>query len=156
MPTQNELRREIADRLVSALKAGAAPWRRPWRNDFTNSGSPANAVSGKAYRGINVLLLGLTGYESRWWATYAQIQTLGGRVKKGERATRIVYWRQVERVTAIRDGHELVETFPLLRTYCVFNVEQCEGDGIEQFLARPCTATLLAPPPRASGAWTGS
>jgi antirestriction protein ArdC len=98
-------------------------------------------VSRKAYRGVNVLLLGLTGYESRWWATFAQVQALGGRVKKGERATRIVYWRQVEKVAASKDGHQLVETFPLLRTYCIFNVEQCEGEGIERLLARPCNAT---------------
>src|ERR1043165_5779244 len=139
MATQHELRREVASRIVEALQAGKLPpWRRGWQNDFTNTGSPANAVSGKGYRGINTLLLGLTGYSSRWWATYAQVQSHGARVKKGERATRIVYWRQVEKVAASKDGHELIETFPLLRSYCIFNVEQCEGQGIERFLARSC------------------
>ncbi|MGH7072233.1 MAG: ArdC family protein [Acetobacteraceae bacterium] len=140
MATQTEIREQITNRIVEALKTGIAPWRRPWSN-LSNTGSPANVVSGKAYRGINVLLLGLSGYRSRWWATFAQVQSLSGRVKKGERATRIVYWRQIEKVKENRDGHELVETFPLLKTYCVFNVEQCEGDGIERFLARPGTVT---------------
>jgi antirestriction protein ArdC len=140
MSTQSEIRQQITDKMVAALRAGTAPWRRPWRNDSTNTGAPANAVSRKAYRGINVPLLGLTGYASRWWATYPQIQALGGRVKKGERATRIVYWRQVERARINAAGVEEVETFPLLRTYCVFNAQQCEGPGVEAFLARPITA----------------
>src|SRR5689334_10704264 len=119
MATQTEIREQITNRIVEALKAGTAPWRRPWSN-LTNTGSPANVISGKSYRGINVLLLSLSGYQSRWWATFAQVQSLGGRVKKGERATRIVYWRQIEKIKESRDGHELVETFPLLKTYCVF------------------------------------
>jgi antirestriction protein ArdC len=136
---QAEIRGEIARKIVDALKAGTAPWRRPWRDDLTNTGSPANAASGKPYRGVNALLLGLAPYPSRWWATYAQVQKLGGRVRKGQRASRIVYWRQVEKGKVNVAGVEEVETFPLLRTYCVFNVEQCEGPGVERFLARPCT-----------------
>ncbi len=139
MAAQAEIREAITNRIVEALRAGTAPWRRPW-SDLTNAGSPANVASGKAYRGVNVLLLGLAGYSSRWWATFAQVQSLGGRVKKGERATRIVYWRQVEKPRANVVGVEEVETFPLLKTYCVFNVEQCEGDPIEKYLAGPCTA----------------
>lgn len=140
MATQAEIREQVTNRIVEALKAGTAPWRRPWSH-LPNTGTPANAHSGKAYRAVNVLLTGMAGYASGWWATYPQVQSLGGRVRKGERSTRIVYWRRVEKVTAVRGGQEVVDSYPLLRTYCIFNIEQCEGPGIERFLARPNSGT---------------
>lgn len=143
MGTQTDIRREVTDKIVAALQAGTPPWRKPWRDDLTNVGTPANAASGVSYRGVNALLLGLAGYESRWWATYPQIQALGGRVRKGERATRIVFWRQVETPVGTTDaGEDVIDTFPLLKTYAVFNAAQT--DGLERFEARPCTAPPFA------------
>lgn len=139
MNWQTEIRQDITRRIVAALQNGTAPWRRPWRTDLTNSGPPANAISGKPYRGINSVLLGLAGFESRWWATFTQVQALGLRVRKGEHATKIVFWKQAERAVANQAGVEAVETFPLLKSYFVFNLEQCEGPGVEDFLAVPCT-----------------
>ena len=140
MSTQNDIRREVTSRIVAALEAGTPPWRRPWRNDLTNAGAAANASSGLRYRGVNAMLLGLAGYESRWWATYAQVQALGGRVRRGEHGTRIVFWKQIEKETAFTvDGEDVLDTFPLLKTYSVFNVTQV--DGMEHFQARPRDAT---------------
>lgn len=134
MSRPSDIREEVAGRIVDALRRGAVPWRRPW-SDAANAGSPANAVSGRSYRGVNALLLGPAGYASRWWATYAQVQALGGRVRKGERASRVVYWREVERTVWTDAGPVAVGTYPLLRTYCVFNVAQ--ADGLDRFQARP-------------------
>ena len=143
MSTANDIRREVTARIVAALEAGTPPWRRPWRDDLTNAGAAANASSGLRYRGVNALLLGLAGYESRWWATYVQVQALGGRVRRGEHGTRIVFYRQVEKETAFTvDGDEVVETFPILKTYSVFNAGQV--DGLEEFQARPRDATPSA------------
>ena len=77
MSTANDIRHQVTAKIVDALEAGTPPWRRPWRNDLTNAGTAANAASGVGYRGVNALLLGLAGYESRWWATYAQVQAIG-------------------------------------------------------------------------------
>lgn len=135
--TATDIRRQVTDRIVDALRAGTPPWRRPWRPDRTNTGVAANALSGHTYRGVNALLLSVSGYECRWWATFAQVQALGGRVRKGERSTRIVFYRRVERaVGATAAGDEVIDTFPLLRTYSVFNVEQT--DGLGQLLPRAC------------------
>lgn len=135
MSTQADIRRQVTSKIVDALAAGTPLWRRPWRNDRTNTGAPANAASGMNYRGVNALLLGMAEYESRWWATYAQIQALGGRVRKGEQGTRIVYWREVERVVGTTTtGVDVIDTFPLLKTYSVFNAAQV--DGLEEFQAR--------------------
>ena len=42
----------ITERIIAALDAGTVPWNRPWD---AAAGAPRNAVSKKAYRGINVL-----------------------------------------------------------------------------------------------------
>ena len=137
MLSQAEIRQQITQKIVEALKRGVVPWRRPWRSN-SNSGTPSNAVSSKAYRGINILLLGLAalehGYESRFWGSYRQWQTLGGQVRRGEHGTQIVFYRPVvRRVMVDENGEERVDSFPILRTWTVFNVAQVEGDAVEQF-----------------------
>jgi antirestriction protein ArdC len=139
MNWQAEIREHVTLKIVAALQAGTAPWRRPWISDRTNAGPPVNAVSECPYRRLNSVLLGMAGFESRWWATYMQVRSLGLRVRRGERATRIVFWKRVERPVPNRAGVEAVEAYPLLKTYYVFNLQQCEGPGVERFLARPCT-----------------
>jgi antirestriction protein ArdC len=137
MNSQSEIRQRITDKIVEALKAGTAPWRKTWRSDG-NCGTPSNAVSGRAYRGINILLLGLAsveqGFESKWWASYRQWQAFGGQVRRGEHGTQIIFYRPIVRkVTVNDDGEEKAETFPILRSWTVFNVAQVEGDAVEQF-----------------------
>jgi antirestriction protein ArdC len=89
-------------------------------------------------------LLGLAGYECRWWATSAQIRAFGGRVRKGEHGTRIVFCRHVEKTTAYTvNGYEVVETFPLLKTYSVFNIEQTVG--LDRLLPQPGEPRAFVP-----------
>jgi antirestriction protein ArdC len=138
--TQNEIRAGITARILQALQAGdVPPWRRPWRA-ATNGGLPANAVTKKPYRGINVLLLGCRPYPSRWWATYRQWRELGGQVRQGERGTRIVFWRPIEKETVNAAGEVETEAFILLREYTVFNAEQCEGQAVQRFLVQLAAA----------------
>lgn len=144
MSTQTVIRQQITARIVDALRAGTPPWRRPWQADRTNVGFAANGATGHTYRGVNALLLGLAGYSCRWWATSGQIRALGGRVRKGEHATQIVFCRHVEKTPKYAvDGDEVVETFPLLKTYSVFNVEQT--DGLERLLPRPAEPRAFVP-----------
>lgn len=88
---------------------------------------PRNAISGRTYRGINPIVLRLTaeaeGYGDPRWLTYRQSQAAGGHIRRGERGTRIVFWKFIER----EDGGGEPRRFPLLRTFTVFNAEQCEG-----------------------------
>jgi len=135
MLTQGEIRQQITDKIVAAIKAGTPPWRKTWRSNG-NCGTPTNAVSNKGYRGINILLLELAalerGYESRWWASYRQWQNLGGQVRRGEHGTQIVFYRPIVRKVMDDAGEEKTESFPILRTWTIFNVAQVEGDGVER------------------------
>ena len=69
----------------------------------------------------------LTGYRSRWWGTFRQIQQLGGHVRKGEKATHIILFRPITKTSTADDGSEVEERIPIMRTFCVFNAEQTAG-----------------------------
>ena len=60
----------ITDRIVSLLDEGTVPWRRPWTGG--RRVGPKSLRSGKAYRGVNRVLLGCAGYDRPEWTTYKQ------------------------------------------------------------------------------------
>jgi hypothetical protein len=84
--------RVIADKIMAAIAAGTAPWRKPWTG---GAGCPFPLrAAGERYRGINVLSLWLEanerGYASPFWLTYRKAAELGGPVRRGERSTLVV------------------------------------------------------------------
>lgn len=109
----------VTNQILAKLEQGTVPWQKPWKGGQR----PTNLVSGKAYRGINVLLLGTTGFTSPYWLTYKQATDLGGHVRKGEKSTLVVFW-QMLRVKDKETGDP--KTIPMLRYYRVFNLEQTE------------------------------
>lgn len=108
----------ITERILEALAKGVVPWRKPWRTE-----APKNLVTGREYRGVNVLLLQSQPFESPHWLTFNQARDLRGTVKRGERGTPIVFWK----ITKDEDSSGKVSKNFLLRYFTVFNVAQCEG-----------------------------
>jgi antirestriction protein ArdC len=84
---------------------------------------PRNLITKKEYQGVNAFLLGCQGYASRYWLTFRQCKDLGGSVRKGAKATPVIYWNWLE----FEKEGEKEEKVPFLRYYAVFNVEQYEG-----------------------------
>lgn len=119
--------KEITGRILEKIARGVVPWRRPWAGGV--AGRPKNLVTKKPYRGINVFILALSGYTSPYWVTYQQAREKGAFVRKGERGTRIVFWRFLDRETGETDeeGEPILDSIPLTRVYTVFNLEQVEG-----------------------------
>jgi antirestriction protein ArdC len=109
----------INERIMAMLEQGAAPWQKPWR---VASQMPRNLVSGKAYRGINVFLLHAMQFASPFWLTFKQAQELGGNVRRGEKATPVVFWKKLE---TEEEGE--IKTGFVLRYYSVFNVAQVDN-----------------------------
>ncbi len=149
MPSQAEIQENITARIIEGLQNGLVPWKKPWKND-PNCGSPANVVSRRSYSGINPLLLDLAaqaqGFTSRFWGTYPQWQQLGGQVKKrpdnvqpGQWGTNILFFRQVQKTKVNSAGEEKVESFPIMRFYTVFNLDQVVGEKLDPL--RPSTDT---------------
>ena len=123
----------ITERIIEKLSAGVVPWHKPWRS----VGAPRNLASKKGYRGINVWLLTASEYTSPYWATVRQVNELGGQVRKGEKATPVVFWRvYVDGVEVKASGNESDPENGLtggpgrrrfvLRYYSVFNTKQCD------------------------------
>lgn len=124
---------EVTDAILAKLEQGVAPWVRPWNVDGCNVGAtPVNAVSHRPYNGVNVILLWMAadakGYKSSEWLTYRQAQGLGGNVRAGERGTMVTLWKPIfvndENAPA---GESRKKKILLLRSYVVFNREQCDG-----------------------------
>ena len=130
---QRDLYREVTDRIIASLEAGVAPWIRPWSGEADSL--PVNAASHRAYRGINVVLLTLTGnargYALNRWLTYRQAAELGGRVRRGEHGTHVVFYKLHELPSTDEPEPKVV---PLLRTFTVFNL--CQIDGLPKSLSR--------------------
>lgn len=124
-----DLYQSVTDAIVAALELGAAPWVKPWDDSATAmlTGQPHNRVSRKAYRGINTLLLWhaqlSNGFTSPAFLTYKQAADLGGHVRKGEKATRIVFYKPLKKENADTGK---TDSFCVMRGYSVFNVEQCD------------------------------
>lgn len=113
----------VTEQIIDRLEAGTIPWRKPC-TPLAGPGAPRNLVSGKPYRGINVLLLASQPFSSPYWLTFKQAQDKGGTIRKGENGTAVVFWNWVE-VEDTETGEE--KSIPFMRYYTVFNLEQTEG-----------------------------
>lgn len=111
----------ITSQILAELERGEVPWRRPW-----GTLPPANLITKRPYRGINLFLLGLQGYGSQFWLTFNQAKQLGGNVRRGEHGTKIVFWKFDSYETEV-DGEVEERKYAFLRYYVVFNLEQTEG-----------------------------
>lgn len=140
--TPDQIRKEIADKMVEALKGGTPPWRQPWA-EGRNLGAPRNFQTDRRYTGVNPLILMLTahvyGYESNRWGTFnAWLSHVGGFVKKGERATHITLFRQIPKKG--KDGKPEVNKdgkpkgIMLMREYPVFNCDQVAPPSVDDLL----------------------
>jgi antirestriction protein ArdC len=110
----------VTNRIIEHLEKGVVPWRQPW----AEAGMPKNLVSGKQYRGINLMLLASLHYSKNIFLTFKQAKELGGAVKKGEKSCPVIFWKQLEREN--KDTKE-IKRIPFLQYYNVFNIDQCEG-----------------------------
>ena len=112
----------VTESIIKQLESGVAPWRKPWRTE-----TPANLVSKKEYRGINIFLLASQGYGSRYWITYRQAQALGGTVRRGQHGSKAVFWKIGEYRRENQNRGDRQSQVDSVRYYTVFNLEQCEG-----------------------------
>ena len=125
---KDKVYRLVTEKIIAMLKKGQIPWIKPWR---AGGGVPFNAVTGRKYNGVNVLLLAEHGYKWNMWVTYRQAKKLGGGVKAGEKSQLVVFWKLFKYKYTKLDpdtGEEVEETItrPYLRYYNVFNIGQCE------------------------------
>lgn len=93
-----DIHQSITDQIVQALEAGVGEHRLPWARTGTPNVRPRNAVTKNAYRGINILSLWLSaevhGFNHGLWASYRQWNDAGAQVRKGEKGTLVVFYKE--------------------------------------------------------------
>ncbi|MCW0198858.1 zincin-like metallopeptidase domain-containing protein [Sphingopyxis sp.] len=133
--TRADLYDEVTGRIIAELEAGRFPWVRPWgAPDGAAAGLPRNALTGRSYSGINILILWGAVIERGWpsqsWLTFRQAVQAGGAVRKGERGTTVVYadrfTPEAEKERARQTGED-ARAVPFLKRFTLFNIAQCEG-----------------------------
>lgn len=123
-----DLYAEVTAKIIEQLEAGHVPWVRPWSDaKGCNAGLPINYSTGRAYRGINVMLLWSSGFTDQRWLTYKQAQAIGANVRKGEHGSLVVFYKQWELRDTNAAGEAVTKSVPLLRSFTVFNVAQIDG-----------------------------
>ncbi|MGN7127048.1 ArdC family protein [Methylorubrum thiocyanatum] len=116
----------VTDKIIATLEAGeAGPWTYPWHR--TGGSLPVNAKTGRAYRGINTLMLWCEaqsrGFSDNRWATYKQWAEMGAQVRRGERSSLIVFFKEYEP----REGDGDTRKRWVARASYGFNAAQVEG-----------------------------
>lgn len=122
----------VTNSIIAALEQGTPPWIRPWQDC---GAMPSNLVTGKPYRGINVIMLYVEAsscsYTDSRWLTFRQANDIGARIRKGEHGTQIIFYRMREIKDAKGDvsdnASDDTRSIPMLKTYTVFNASQLES-----------------------------
>lgn len=112
----------VTDRIISELEKGIIPWNKPWTGPSGRSGAWSRST-GRAYSLLNQMLLRKPGE----YLTYKQAQEAGGQVRKGEKSSMVVFWKQVPIEEQQPDGTKVKKMIPMLRYYNVFHIDQIDG-----------------------------
>lgn len=129
---------EVTDKIISMLERGVAPWRRTW----STYGLAKNYVTGHVYTGINFILMNNTSHLIPYFLTFNQIREIGGKLKKGTKAEKVIYFNVVYKdrdnrmvskdvATHLYNIGAEVKTLKFIKYYNVFNISDVEGIELE-------------------------
>lgn len=127
---RRDIHAEITNTLIAAIEADPGRPSMPWRRSSGALFMPVNALTRNAYNGINVVSLWVSaevrGYTAPIWATYRQWSELGAQVRKGEKSSPVVFYKEYDAEPnpddADDDGKRRVT-----RASHVFNAAQVDG-----------------------------
>ena len=125
---------EVTDKVIAALERGTKPWRQPWDDNRCGGPElPVNGATGRAYHGINVLVLAMSSFAfgggDPRFCTYKQAAERGWQVRKGERGTQVFFFKrlQVTDEAAAPEAEHRTRHVPLLKAHTVFHASQLDG-----------------------------
>ncbi|MGX1100890.1 ArdC family protein [Amorphus sp. MBR-141] len=132
--TRTDVHATITDAIVAAIEAGTDAWQMPWHRAGGALSRPVNIATGNPYRGINILALWVAAQTREFtrpeWGTYRQWAAKGAQVRKGEKGTTTVFYRElaVEADATPDDGDTASpERRCVARANIVFNADQVDG-----------------------------
>ena len=84
------LYKQITDEIISLLKKGTIAWKEEWVRIQSNFSTK------KSYSGFNQFWLNFKmntkGYKTPYWLGFMQAKKMGGKIKKGEKGSQILYY----------------------------------------------------------------
>lgn len=126
---KQDLYHTVTHHILDAMEQGAKEYEMPWHRV---TGVPMNVSTGNRYQGVNILSLLCAslkkGYTSKHWGTFHQWKEIGAVVRKGEKASPVVFYKPMEREQANPETGEFerVKTY-VARLSWVFNADQVDG-----------------------------
>ena len=98
----------VTARIIEQLQQGVIPWNKPWTGV---QGGAISGATGRPYSLLNQMLLDRPGE----YFTFKQVQDREGRVRKGEKSSVVVFWKQVKISEKMEDGELKEKLVPMLR-----------------------------------------
>lgn len=149
MQKKLDVHQTVTDQIIAAIERGAGTWEMPWHRPGGTFELPVNVVSAKHYNGINILNLWiaaqLKGYPSHLWGTYRQWEQRGAQVRRGEKASLVVFYKDFDvEVDNAETGAAEIETRMFARASWAFNVAQVEGFEVAPQVERPDLTEVLS------------
>ena len=124
----------ITSQIIAAIEAGADHPQMPWHCSGSIIERPVNVASGKTYRGVNTVALWASAHCQHFttglWGTYRQWAAKGAQVRKGEKSSFIVFYKDMtptEAEQSASDGDDDARRRFMARASHVFNVAQVDG-----------------------------
>ena len=110
--THDDFKKAVAEKFITLLDPENETDPMKWVKEWTGMSAPVSVSTGKEYRGVNAIMLGITqiekGYSDPRWVTHSYLEKnftkyegvdeegnpakVGGFVKKSEKGTKIEYW----------------------------------------------------------------
>jgi antirestriction protein ArdC len=150
MSTQRrDIYSEITSQLIAAIESDPGKPVLPWRRSSGPLFRPVNALTENAYNGINIVSLWVAAevrqYATPLWATYKQWSELGAQVRKGEKSSLVIFYKEFETDRDPADEGDDGKRRVARASY-VFNAEQVDG------YTRPDAPESLGPVERIAAA----
>ena len=125
-----DIHAEITNKLIASIEGDPGRPSMPWRRSSAPLFMPENALTKKLYNGINIVSLWVSAeaqsFTSPVWATYRQWTELGAQVRKAEKSSPVIFYKEYETDpspdNADDDGKRRVA-----RASHVFNATQVDG-----------------------------
>jgi antirestriction protein ArdC len=132
--TRFDVYEAITQQIIAAIESGAGDPQMPWHRNGGCIERPVNVASKRAYRGVNTVALWASAYCQQFshglWGTYRQWQDRGAQVRKGEKSSLIIFYRDLEPGERDDESGKTEERGTrsfIARASRVFNVAQVEG-----------------------------
>lgn len=138
--SHSDLHQQVTATIINAIEQGGTTVTLPWQRSGLPAMLPHNAHSKSAYNGINIVALWsaamLRGYPYAVWATYRQWAELGAQVRKGEKASTVIFYKEFD-VDVADDASSDDGKRRVARASSVFNAAQVDGFAVAELPELP-------------------